>query len=195
MTDNEYWGIRKKQKLDKLLSDVNLAIMVKRGEDSYDEGTPEEQQKRADAVIMDGERFIARMFFTGYDHQEIIRELSNDHRLVGDMSLLDFSGYAKIMNKLYENMAKTQSAEGAVANAQREYDEAKMAFAIAEVKLAEAKNNLSKRSGIVDEAKAARVAEVKRLGLAGVDGSGVTAGDDGAGDGAGADGAGDGAGE
>ena len=63
MTSQEYWKMRKAQRLEKLVADVNVAIMVKRGEDKYDEGTPEEQQKRAEASIMKGERFIAKMFF------------------------------------------------------------------------------------------------------------------------------------
>ena len=197
MTEHEYWVKRKKQKLEKLLADVNLAIMVKRGEDAYDEGTPEEQHARAEAAIMEGKRFVAKMFFTGEDHQAIIRELEKDYRLVGDVSLLDFSEYAKIMKRLYENMQKISSLEGQVLNAQREYECIQRDFALAELKLSEAKVRRDECSGIVEESKAAREAEVKRLGLAGVAGSGVAdgAGADGAGDGAGADGAGDGAGE
>lgn len=186
MTDQEYWIVRKKQKLEKLIADVNLAIMVKRGEDEYDEGTPEEQQKRADESIMEGERYIAKMFFGGDEHFELIRKLSKDYRLVGGESLLRFSKYASIMEKIYFNVDRLKSLEGEVINARGEYDEAKRVFAAAEEKLARVKERLSVHSDIVDKAKAEREEELIRLGMAGADGVG---------DGAGADGAGDGAGE
>lgn len=177
----EYWERRKKQKLEKIFNDANLAIMVKRGEDSYDEGTPEEQQKRADAAIMECERHIAKMFFTGEDHFEIIKKLSRDYRLVSGDTLLAFCKYASIMDTLYHNVDRVKSLEGEVSNAQCEYDEAKRVLEVAEAKLAGAKNRLKVHGDIVEKSKAKREAELVRLGLDGV----YDAGADGAGDGAG----------
>ena len=194
MTEHEYREVRKRQKLEKLFADVNLAIMVKRGEDAYDEGSPEQQQERAEAMIMKGKRFIAQMFSTGEDHFMIINKLRQDQRLVGDVSLFHFSEYAKIMDRLYDVMSDVRRENGNVINAQREYDDIKMKFAIAEVKLAEAKGNKIIFDEKFEKVKAEREAELKRLGLLGADGAGDGAGADGAGDGAGADGAGDGAG-
>lgn len=176
MTDHEYREKRRKQKLEKLFADVNLAIMVKRGEDTFDEGTPEQQQERADELIMEGKRFVAKMFFAGdADHQQIINELEGDHRLVGDVSLFEFSEYAQIMARVYHLQHKVNQGIGLVAGAQREYDEIQANFAVAQAKLAEAKIQKSKADDEFEKVKAEREAEIKRLGLAGVPGSYVDA--------------------
>lgn len=176
MTDHEYRERRRKQKLEKLFADVNLAIMVKRGEDTFDEGTPEQQQERADELIMEGKRFVAKMFFAGdVDHQQIINELEGDHRLVGDVSLFEFSEYAQIMARVYHLQHKVNQGIGLIAGAQREYDEIQANFAVAQAKLAEAKIQKSKADDEFEKVKAEREAEIKRLGLAGVPGSYVDA--------------------
>ena len=179
MTEQEYWKQRNARRLEQMYHEANMALMVKSGRDKYD-GVPEDQQQaKADKALRELEVFIAKYFMSGEkDHQELINELKTDYRLVGDMSLFDFSKYATFMDRYYTFELRARNLEGSLITANREKEEVEKQLAIVQAKVVDATNYMNRAKAEFENAKADLAEERKRLGLDGSEDRGEGAGDD-----------------